>query len=330
MKTGNDSTVQQINESRAVLIGEGVERLSHLRTDPAWLAQRFNDPATRFLPSWKSRQLFSTAERPEPVLLGPESCRPFLDASATTVFLGGNHERFYFAVDLSDIPGFRPENLEAFGAFQDLRRVGPLLSGPEASLLAYARALLHWNRRHRFCGDCGSPTRIADGGHRRLCTDDSCGQEHFPRTDPAVIVLVRWKEEVLLGRQSIWPQGFYSTIAGFVEPGETLEAAVEREIREETGVRVRDIHYFASQPWPFPGSLMMGFTAWAEAPTIHRVDHELEDARWFSREAFLEGLESGSLLLPTTFSIAFHLIRHWFDDGSPLPLTAFSHRTWRR
>lgn len=203
-----------------------------------------------------------------------------------------------------------------------------LLAPGEGELLAHARALAYWHRRHRFCGDCGHPTEGAQGGHVRVCSNPQCGRQHFPRTDPAVIVLVTAGERCLLGRQPSWLPGRYSTIAGFVEPGESLEAAVVREVGEETGVRVREVRYQSSQPWPFPASLMLGFRAVAEGEDIHLGDEELEDARWFSREELERAMEEGALRLPGRISIAYRLIEDWFDEGSPGRLARSNTLPW--
>ncbi len=238
-----------------------IDRLTPKRGDEKWLAEQLEDPNTLFLPVWDSKQLFADHTAPHPVLLSRAQAGELLAAADTIVFLGRNATRTYFAVDLPrDNPAFA-DSLAGLGQFHDLKRFGALIEAPQAALLAYARALTHWHRRHRFCGDCGSPTASVDGGHRRICTNPHCAEQHFPRTDPAVITLVRSGERCLLGRQSVWPSGFFSTIAGFVEPGESLEDAVVREIHEETGVRVTEVQYHSSQPWPFPSSIMLGFTA---------------------------------------------------------------------
>lgn len=189
--------------------------------------------------------------------------------------------------------------------------VAALLPAEDAGLLGYARGMVLWRARHRFCGTCGATTLAAKGGHVLICTNPSCRHEHFPRTDPAIIVLVSDGERALLGRQASWPVGRYSTIAGFVEPGESLEDAVAREVFEETGIQVDQIEYHSSQPWPFPSSLMLGFTAHALTTQIHRRDDELEDAQWFTRA----DLASGRPLVPPGVSISFRLIEHWFDAG---------------
>jgi NAD+ diphosphatase len=182
-------------------------------------------------------------------------------------------------------------------------------------MLAYAKAMTYWHRCHRFCGNCGSPTVSTQGGHLRVCTNPQCGQHHFPRTDPAIIVLVTSGERCLLGRQQIWPAGRYSIIAGFVEPGESLEAAVAREVREETGIAVEQVRYWASQPWPFPSSLMLGFRAEAASTSVQLRDGELEAARWLSREEIAIELRQGALRLPPEVSISYQLIESWFDAG---------------
>jgi NAD+ diphosphatase len=176
--------------------------------------------------------------------------------------------------------------------------------------------MVYWHCRHRFCGVCGSPTESIEGGYQRTCTSAQCGHQHFPRIDPAIIVLVTSEEQCLLGRQPMWPKGMVSTIAGFVEPGESLEDAVIREVHEETGVEVNGVHYHSSQPWPFPSSLMLGFSATATNRNIRVDEHELENASWFTRRALHDQLRCGALRLPSPVSISFRLIQHWFDKGA--------------
>ena len=206
----------------------------------------------------------------------------------------------------------RPEGTR----FAELRTVAALMPEDQAGLLGYARAMVNWRRMHRHCGRCGALTVPAKAGHVLVCTNPTCRHEQFPRIDPAIIVLVIDGDRVLLGRQASWPAGRYSTIAGFVEPGESLEDAVAREVHEETGIQVDGIEYHSSQPWPFPSSLMLGFMARAVSQDIHLRDLELEDARWFTREDIM----SGTPLLPPRVSISFRLIEHWFDAAAALPL----------
>jgi NAD+ diphosphatase len=189
--------------------------------------------------------------------------------------------------------------------------VSALLPADELGLLGYARAMAHWHRQHLFCGRCGAATRSERGGHQRSCT--ACGAQIFPRLDPAIIVLVTDGARCLLGRQASWPKGRYSCLAGFVEHGETLEMAVAREVLEETDVRVRAPRYVSSQPWPYPGSLMLGFRAESASTDIHCNDGELEHAAWFSRDDIARSVDAG-LMMPPSRSISYRLIRAWYEE----------------
>jgi NAD+ diphosphatase len=289
----------------------GLDRVSHRRKDRAWLAQRLADPASRFVPVWRSQNLISSGGEgtlPRAAFLA----RQEIAAEGETALLGLVGESVYFAIDLSSLEA----PLEALQPatpveFTDLRRVGALLGRQEGSLLAYARGIAYWHSRHRFCAVCGSPSLSEEGGHIRRCTNATCNAQHFPRTDPAVIMLVHDGDRCLLGRQAAWPIGMHSTLAGFVEPGESLEEAVAREVAEETGILVEDVIYHSSQPWPFPSSIMLGFQAKATSSAIH-VDHgELQDARWFGRDFLLSHRDDESFRLPRRDSIARHLIEDW-------------------
>jgi NAD+ diphosphatase len=242
-----------------------------------------------------------------------------LPPDAELVFLGLDHEA-------GDVGCFAqvPAHFPREGTF-----AGPaswqamaLLPADELATYGGARALVGWHARHRFCAVSGHPTVLAKGGWQRNCTHPDCGAEHFPRTDPVTIMLVEHEGQVLLGRQPRFPAGRYSALAGFVEPGETIEEAVAREVFEEAGVRVRDVTYVASQPWPFPSSLMIGCHAFADDPAITIDATELEDARWFSRADVadaLDAIERGepgrSFGAPPTTAIAHVLLRWWHDRG---------------
>jgi NAD+ diphosphatase len=220
------------------------------------------------------------------------------------LYLGAEHGQHFFAV-----PGPLPLRMGA--QKKSLREVGALLSDRDAGLLVHAVGLTNWHALHPRCPRCGAPTVPDRGGSIRRCTDD--GSEHFPRTDPAMIVLVTdGADRCVLGRQPSWPAGRYSTLAGFVEPGESAEQSVVREVHEETGLTVSGISYRGSQPWPFPASLMLGFRAACD-PGAQPVaqDGELEDVRWFTRDE----LRDGRALLPTPVSIAYQLITEWLDEA---------------
>jgi NAD+ diphosphatase len=287
----------------------GLDRAGHRRKDAGWVAERLADPATRFVPLWRSQNLVLQAE-PRWVLLAAEEIACF---GAEPVLLGLTGETCLFTVDLSAHE--RPLDALALAApaeFMDLRRIGPLLARSEGSILAFARGILWWNQRHRFCGICGAPTASGEAGHVRTCTNAECRAPHFPRTDPAVIMLVHDGERCLLGRQAVWAKGMHSTLAGFVEPGESLEEAVAREVMEETGIEVTDVVYHSSQPWPFPSSIMLGFHARAVTTEIRVDPVELEDARWFERgRLFAHREDSDEFRLPRADSIARRLIEDW-------------------
>jgi NAD+ diphosphatase len=292
--------------------GPFLDRRAELRNDPAWIAAARSDPATRFLLASGASQL---------VTGGASIEIAFLDASHELVAAARDEELTLLGwfrgarcvlIELRD-PDTARLSLPADTQLRELRPLAPLLPPDSASLLAYARALALWKARHRHCGVCGAPNLPARAGHVMRCSREGCGTENFPRLDPAIIVLVTDAsgERALLGRQASWAPGRYSTIAGFVEPGESLEDAVIREVEEETGVHVDDVQYVASQPWPFPSSLMLGFRAVARTHDITLRDGELEDARWFSRA----DLAAGSPALPPAGAISARLIDAWFGEG---------------
>jgi NAD+ diphosphatase len=288
----------------------GFDRAGWRRKDPAWISQRLADPSSRFVPVWRSQNLVLSLDgtAPQAAFLA----RHEILLEGETALLGIVEDCAYFALDLSHVEA----PLDALKAqmpveFTDLRRVGPLLGRQEGSLLAYARGIAYWHSRHRFCGVCGSQASSEDGGHVRRCTNPACKTQHFPRTDPAVIMLVHDGDRCLLGRQRVWPPGMHSTLAGFVEPGESLEEAVAREVQEETAVLVDQVTYHSSQPWPFPASIMLGFHARARTTEL-RVDHsELQDARWVDRDYLLSHQDDDSFRMPRRDSIARRLIEDW-------------------
>jgi NAD+ diphosphatase len=292
-------------QQRNIFAGPYLDRAAHLREDPAWFAAALADRRSRAIPVWNLRNLIAE-DPPRAMYLDLAQVEPERRNSEDLVLLGRLGDTNYFTFDIDSVD---PPSLLPGTRFEDLRLLASILPIDEAGLLGYARAIISWRRRHRFCGICGAKTVSAKSGHVLVCSNPVCRHEQFPRIDPAIIVLVSDGERALLGRQASWPIGRYSTIAGFVEPGESLEDAVTREVFEETGIEVDRIEYHSSQPWPFPASLMLGFTAHAMTAEVHLNDQELEDARWFTRA----DLAANGALLPLRQSISFCLIEHWFD-----------------
>lgn len=295
--------------------GAQLDRAGHVRRDDAWLRARLTVSTTRLVPVAQSQNLIRRGKVPAAGLPSVAEAEALLQAGRETVFLGIADDTAYFAVDVDERDETVRATLAPHGEFLGLRTVGSVLDRREAALLAYARGLMHWHERTRFCSVCGSPTRSAEAGHVRVCTSGACGAQHHPRTDPAVIMLVERGGRCLLGRQAAWPKGMYSTLAGFVEPGESLEETVEREVYEEAGVRVTAPRYQSSQPWPFPASLMVGFRAEAVTDTIAPRAPELEDVRWFDRDWLLQPHDELAFRLPPALSIARQLIDDWLDEA---------------
>lgn len=228
------------------------------------------------------------------------------------VLLGDRYGRRFAARTVS-APEAEALEAETGGRFESLRWMGARLPEWQAGLLFYAAGLLAWHEGTRYCGVCGAATRVTRSGHQRVCTDASCGQVHFPRADPAIITLVRRGDRALLVHQPSWPEGRFSTLAGFVEPGESLEQAVAREVAEEVGLEVARTEYFASQPWPFPHTLMVGFRTEA-APGDVVLGEELDDARWYTRAALRSAMEAGEITIPEPYAVSRSLIEDWLVE----------------
>jgi NAD+ diphosphatase len=294
-------------QPRNILAGPYLDRAAHLRKDPAFFASALADERSRYLPVWNLRNLVE-GDTPRAAFLELAAVPEERRNADELILLGrfGDTEIFTYEVE-----ALEPPQLKDGARFEDLRMIASVLPAEEAGLLGYARGMISWRARQRFCGTCGAITLAAKAGHVRVCTNPVCRHEFFPRIDPAIIVLVSDGERALLGRQAAWPVGRYSTIAGFVEPGESLEDAVAREVYEETGIEVDRIEYHSSQPWPFPSSLMLGFTAHALTTQIQMRDDELQDAQWFARD----DIAAGRPIMPPNVSISFRLIEDWFDAG---------------
>ena len=294
--------------------GAFVDRSGEMRKDTDWLEGALASASSRFVPVWGDHCLVG-GDPLKLVFLERQQIENYLDAQVDRhdpIFLGLFRGNPAFAVA---IPAAGQPPYAELGEFQDLRYLGTVLPADEANLAAHARGLVLWHGSQQFCGHCGSSARPDTGGNSRRCMNAECGREIFPRVDPAIIVLVSDGDRCLLGRQTGWPEGRYSTIAGFVEAGESLEDAVRREVYEETNIRVGKVRYHSSQPWPFPSSLMLGFVAEADVEDPQEIrmnDGELEDAQWFTRKE----LRSGFPKLPFRISIARRLVDGWLDGDT--------------
>jgi NAD+ diphosphatase len=306
--------------------GSGLDRAGPLRADAGALAARL--ATGRVLPVWRGKPLFAGAELSAAGWVSAD--HPVLAQGGVPLFLGLDEGLACFAQDVSawapeagaeavqagffDPSEQRHPALPADHAFAELRGVMTRLTPRDAELVATAKALLQWHASHRFCATCGAASQVTMGGWQRTCA--ACGAHHFPRTDPVVIMLITRGNSVLVGRSPGWPEGMYSLLAGFVEPGESLEAAVRREVFEETGIRVGAVRYLASQPWPFPASLMFGCEGLAldEAITIDPV--EIEDALWLSREDMVTVMAGAHprMRAPRKGAIAHFLVEAWLAD----------------
>ncbi len=284
------------------------DRSAQRREDQSWLKARLIDPSSRFYPVWRLRHLVDAPTDPHLMHLDPVAQADLIARAETVILLGVEDEVAHFAVDLS---GLDEHAATALGDFQELRGIGPLLPQRDGALMAYARGLAYWHQRHRFCGVCGSPTDVKAAGHQRQCMNRDCATVQFPRTDPAVIMRVTCGNRILMARQGMWNPGMHSVLAGFVEPGESLEDTVAREVFEEVGLRVHNIRYFGSQPWPFPASLMLGFTAESDSEAFDLKDGEIESAQWMTRMDLLNSPESDVFRLPRADSISRKLIEDW-------------------
>lgn len=291
--------------------GNPLERPVTEAHDEAWVKARLEDPAARFLPLRRLEALVDGDEEPRLAWRGA-SVLASLAEGAFAVFLGTLDGVPHFAVAVDG--GFEPDaaaGQDAGSRFADARSLAAVLPGPDVGILGQARALVDWHARHRFCAQCGAPTEHIEGGARRRCT--SCDARHYPRVDPSVIMLVEHNDRLLLARRATAPGNRRSCLAGFLEPGESIEEAVTREVFEEAGVVVRDVRYVTSQPWPFPSQLMIGCRATAVSDEVHVDGIEIASAEWFDRAEVRAAIEGRSAVLeiPGSIAIAFHLISGW-------------------
>ncbi len=292
-----------------------LDRAGARREEAGWIAERLGDPESLFVPVWRSRNLVAGMDekRPEAVYISGEAAAALRMQGGPWAFLGLLANRAVFTVDVSAVDDPLPLLPGELGKFVDLRAVGWGEPRPEAAVLAHARGLMHWRLRHRFCGVCGAPCEAKSAGHVMRCT--ACEADHFPRTDCAVIMLITRNDHVLLGHSQRFPRAnMYSTLAGFLEPGESLEEAVRREVFEESRIEVGQVSYHSSQPWPFPGNIMLGYYGEGLTEDIVVDQSELIDVRWFSR-AQVRDPDAHGFLLPRGDSIARRLIEDWLRAG---------------
>jgi NAD+ diphosphatase len=262
---------------------------------------------------WRSRSLIEVKETGQLAVYLRNGELDTVDTIQPPTLLGTDGKRYFFAVSINDAQREALLTLHPEASFVDLRRAAVDMDAKHAGVLAYAKALHYWQHRHGFCGVCGSPNRLQSAGHKLVCSNEECARQSFPRIDPAIIVLVTHGNACLLGRNATWPEKRFSTLAGFVEPGESLEDAVVREVFEESRVRLKEIRYISSQPWPFPASSMCGFYAEAESrecvPSV-----ELEELRWFTVAELTAAVRDHSVLLSAPVSIAFRLLADWYKQ----------------
>jgi len=295
-----------------VFSGNPLDRASDRRSDVAGMERLRTDPATLVLPLWNGQPFVEkTADGFRLAYLGDEIGRTLTEANETRLFLGLWKDTPVFAVDLEERTDPSAGPLSGLGEFRDMRALAMALTPAEAAIAATAKGVFEWRRRHRFCAVCGAPSEAAEGGWKRVCP--SCKAEHFPRTDPVVIMLPVIGERCLMGRQKVWPKGMWSALAGFLEPGETLEEACARELNEEAGLTAVRVHYHSNQPWPFPNSLMVGLIAEIAEGEAVPDEAELEAVRWFTRDeakALIAGALEGAFC-PPPMAIAHQLLKSW-------------------
>ncbi|MDB5418575.1 MAG: MutT/nudix family protein [Phenylobacterium sp.] len=299
--------------------GNPLDRASDRRPDKAWIAQQLASPDALAFPLWNGRPFVETAKDGglQIAYVPAKLAKELSEGDERLLFMGLWKETAVFAIDLDGEADPAEGPLAGMGKFEDLRRVALTLPATEAAIVATAKAMFEWRRRHRHCAVCGQATAAVDGGWKRRCP--SCEAEHFPRTDPVVIMLPYHGERCMLGRQEAWPAGMFSALAGFLEPGESIEEACARELAEEAGLRTRKVRYHSTQPWPYPSSLMIGLIAEVEDDEGTPDQTELSEVRWFTRDEardLLAGKLDG-VGAPGAMAIAHQLIKAWVEDSLP-------------
>ena len=308
--------------NRILYTSPKIDRFSEIRQNEIALKNILLRENTKFVPLWNTKNFFlRSKENVKALFLNKEELETVTSPIflSDLIFLGKANDNYYFSINLANLILNIPLTINKKELLcEELRVYGGNLNQLDSSFLALAKGMTFWQMTHKFCGICGAKTKVIEAGFVIKCQNKNCNLSHFPRTDPAIITLVSFKNEILLARSPRFPERMYSTLAGFVEPGETLEQAVEREVFEEVGVKVKNIKYFDSQPWPFPASLMLGFFAVAENKKIKIDYNEIQDAHWFSYKNLNElnhpNISSG-FKLPRKDSIARRLVNNWIKNN---------------
>ncbi|MEO8811356.1 MAG: NAD(+) diphosphatase [Caulobacteraceae bacterium] len=297
--------------------GNPLDRASDRRSDPAWIEEKLALPGSLAAALWNGRPLVEDGEggAPRIAYIAADMARTLSGGPERMLFLGLWKDEAVFAVDLEGGADPADGPLEGLGRFEDLRAIALTLPPAEAAILATAKSMFEWRRKHRHCAACGEVSQVAEGGWKRVCP--ACRAQHFPRTDPVVIMLATRGEHCLLGRQAAWPKGMYSALAGFLEPGETIEEACARELFEESRLSTLSVRYHSTQPWPYPSSLMIGLIAEVDEGDAVADDIEIDEVRWFTRPETL-ALLAGNLSdakAPGALAIAHQLIKAWAEES---------------
>ncbi len=296
---------------KEIMLPGGIDRSSLLRSDKNWIIDTLNGENSRIIPVHNSNVLCDNSNQSRPIYLTRKYLVDLSGPTEALMFLGVYDGTSYFATDIYSENLAEAVRQRTNGLFQNLRAVLSLLGNRDSQLLPLACFMTYWHQRNQYCGKCGSKTKSSEAGHVRVCRNEACKEYYFPSMDPAVIMLISSGQRCLLGRKKEWRKGMYSTLAGFVEPGETIEDAVVREVQEEVGIDIESVEYQHSQPWLFPSSLMLGFTARAKEETLRIDRNELEDACWFTRDE----IRQNPHIMPYRVSISHKLIMEWLDAG---------------
>ena len=300
-----------------------LDRVSYLRSNPDWIKETIAKDDTVFTPFWRGKPFVSTISglvsgnslpnQQSPAWFPLSFFKDKIIGGSMVIFLGLLNKKAYFSIDISKISD--PENeagLKDLGIFEDLMVLSSQAIDPgELAILGQAKAIFEWHNSHRFCSRCGSESSLSEAGYKRICV--ACNSEHFPRTDPVVIMLATYNDRAFLGRQKRFPPGMYSALAGFIEHGESIEEAVARELNEEAGISTKKVSYHSSQPWAFPFSLMIGCIAEANSKSFTLDEFEIDEGRWFSRSELKKAIEgnNSNFFVPPSMAIAHHLIKNF-------------------